>query len=95
MILAAGIDDPAHGLLSHGANGFCQLFRTDFAGAGIDEDHASRRHDEAVIGVEAIVFRAALPERADDGIYPLGHRLGLGQVVGLRRRGTEQDGDKE
>ena len=68
VILAAGVDHPAHGLAGQLFDFFVEQSGGLQRGARINEDGAFRRIDHAVVGVEPEVFRQAPANRADQRI---------------------------
>jgi len=88
VILAPGVDHPANRFVGDGANGALAFPGAQATRAGVDQDHAGRRDDKTIVGVQAVVLGAALPQRTDDGIDLIHHLFGLGKVFGARAYGN-------
>ena len=92
VILIAGIDDPAHRLVRHLADGGRDLLGAQVAGAGVDQDHALGRDNETEIGIEPVVVGATLTERTDQGVDAVDDMFGLElESLGNRHHQGEHD----
>lgn len=94
VILIAGIDDPAHRLVRHLADGGRDLLGAQVAGAGVDQDHARGRDNETKIGIEPIVVGAALTQRADQGVDIVDNTFGF-ELKSLGGRGHQGKNDEK
>jgi len=74
VVLASGIDHPAHGLPGDLPDRGVDLARALEGRATVDQHRAGRRHDQADVGIEALVVDAARTFVADVGINAVGDR---------------------
>ena len=87
-----GDDHQCNGLVGDARDRLQHAAAMAIRGAGIDDDHARRAHDETAVADEAVIRRGDFAGFADEGIDTLGHLLRLEGLLGKQPDRNHRDG---